>query len=178
MLYLQIQVSTDREEIMGLLLGRTAVLNSRKHLHVESVVILQRSDRKADRVEISPLLLAQAAQEAEMLSQNLGRTIRVLGWYHSHPHITVGPSHVGSSVLLFLQMFQFALTYYFFPDVRTQGMYQMMDDDFVGLIFSAFRKEGDGKVSRSNSNEIKVIFIILKFLVCRHCNDWLSVTRD
>jgi len=24
-----------------------------------------------------------------------GRTTRVIGWYHSHPHITVLPSHVG-----------------------------------------------------------------------------------
>lgn len=24
-----------------------------------------------------------------------GTTTRVIGWYHSHPHITVLPSHVG-----------------------------------------------------------------------------------
>lgn len=24
-----------------------------------------------------------------------GRPVRVVGWYHSHPHITVWPSHVG-----------------------------------------------------------------------------------
>jgi hypothetical protein len=42
---------------------------------------------------------------------------RVIGWYHSHPHITVQPSHV---------------------DVRTQGQYQAMDPGFLGLIFSCF----------------------------------------
>ena len=44
-------------------------------------------------------------------------TLKVLGWYHSHPHITVWPSHV---------------------DVGTQADYQLMDDNFIGLIFSCF----------------------------------------
>lgn len=39
--------------------------------------------------------------------------------YHSHPHITVMPSHV---------------------DVRTQAMYQTMDEGFIGLIFSVFNQ--------------------------------------
>lgn len=43
--------------------------------------------------------------------------IQVLGWYHSHPHITVWPSHV---------------------DVGTQADYQLMDSNFIGLIFSCF----------------------------------------
>lgn len=29
------------------------------------------------------------------MSISTGRTTRVIGWYHSHPHITVLPSHVG-----------------------------------------------------------------------------------
>ncbi|XP_044495299.1 uncharacterized protein LOC123218128 isoform X3 [Mangifera indica] len=55
-----------------------------------------------------------------------GRTTRVIGWYHSHPHITVLPSHV---------------------DVRTQAMYQLLDSGFVGLIFSCF-SEDINKVGR------------------------------
>lgn len=39
--------------------------------------------------------LTAATQTAENLSLKLGKPIRVLGWYHSHPHITVQPSHVG-----------------------------------------------------------------------------------
>ncbi len=39
--------------------------------------------------------------------------------YHSHPHITVLPSHV---------------------DVRTQASYQLLDRNFVGLIISAFNE--------------------------------------
>ena len=42
--------------------------------------------------------------------------------YHSHPHITVLPSHV---------------------DVRTQAMYQSMDEGFIGLIFSVFNQVTD-----------------------------------
>ena len=41
----------------------------------------------------------------------------MVGWYHSHPNITVPPSHV---------------------DLRTQANYQNMGEDFVGLIFSVF----------------------------------------
>ena len=41
--------------------------------------------------------------------------------YHSHPHITVLPSHV---------------------DVRTQAMYQKLDEGFVGIIISAFNQVG------------------------------------
>lgn len=33
------------------------------------------------------------------LATKLGRPIQVLGWYHSHPHITVWPSHVGKLTL-------------------------------------------------------------------------------
>ncbi|CAH8259632.1 unnamed protein product [Arabidopsis lyrata] len=55
-----------------------------------------------------------------------GRTTRVIGWYHSHPHITVLPSHV---------------------DVRTQAMYQLLDSGFIGLIFSCFSEDAN-KVGR------------------------------
>jgi proteasome lid subunit RPN8/RPN11 len=46
-------------------------------------------------------------------------SLRVVGWYHSHPHIPVFPSHV---------------------DVKTQGSYQQFDVGFIGLIFSVFNK--------------------------------------
>jgi proteasome lid subunit RPN8/RPN11 len=35
----------------------------------------------------------------QRLSVQLGKQIRVVGWYHSHPHITVHPSHVGTHLL-------------------------------------------------------------------------------
>ena len=36
-----------------------------------------------------------ASTEAEKLAELTGHPMRVAGWYHSHPHITVWPSHVG-----------------------------------------------------------------------------------
>ena len=70
-----------------------------------------------DRVEASPEQLSRCAAAAEQFTQQGGVRTRVIGWYHSHPHITVLPSHV---------------------DIKTQAAYQMLDDGFVGLIFSTF----------------------------------------
>ena len=72
-----------------------------------------------DRVEASPEQLASAMAVAEKLSERSQTKLRVIGWYHSHPHITVLPSHV---------------------DVRTQGSYQMLDDGFIGIILSTFNQ--------------------------------------
>ena len=44
----------------------------------------------------------------------------MVGWYHSHPHITPLPSHV---------------------DLRTQSNYQLLDKHFIGLIFSVFDRD-------------------------------------
>ncbi|XP_044885787.1 lys-63-specific deubiquitinase BRCC36 isoform X2 [Mauremys mutica] len=96
-------------------------------VHIHSVIILRRSDKRKDRVEISPEQLSAASTEAERLAEITGRPMRVVGWYHSHPHITVWPSHV---------------------DVRTQAMYQMMDQGFVGLIFSCFIEDKNTKTGR------------------------------
>ena len=54
---------------------------------------------------------------ASEFAESLAGARRVLGWYHSHPQITVPPSRV---------------------DTATQATYQTMDQDFVGLIFSVF----------------------------------------
>ncbi|KAF4372392.1 hypothetical protein F8388_027065 [Cannabis sativa] len=158
-------LSTETEEIMGLLLGDIegiAVLRNRSVLagldwglsnyKNGNVIALiwgaspqTRSDRRKDRVETNPEQLAAASAQAEIslllsfntsyyyynefehrMTTSTGRTTRVIGWYHSHPHITVLPSHV---------------------DVRTQGMYQLLDSGFIGLIFSCF-SEDSFKVGR------------------------------
>ncbi|KAK0066502.1 lys-63-specific deubiquitinase BRCC36 [Biomphalaria pfeifferi] len=120
-------LSTEREEVMGLLIGE---VDSSKVLHISSVVLLCRSDKQADRVEISPEQQMDASIKAEQLSKELNRPMRVVGWYHSHPHITVWPSHV---------------------DVRTQFNYQQMDAGFVGIIFSVFNED---KVTKQNRIEV------------------------
>ncbi|MBA0568503.1 hypothetical protein Golob_005995 [Gossypium lobatum] len=85
-----------------------------------------RSDRRKDRVETNP--------EQYRMTASTGRTTRVIGWYHSHPHITVLPSHVDFLLLPS-------------ADVRTQAMYQLLDSGFIGLIFSCF-SEDTNKVGR------------------------------
>ncbi|XP_028641093.1 lys-63-specific deubiquitinase BRCC36 isoform X1 [Arvicanthis niloticus] len=141
-------LSTEKEEVMGLCIGelnddirsdskftytgtemRTVPekMDTIRIVHIHSVIILRRSDKRKDRVEISPEQLSAASTEAERLAELTGRSMRVVGWYHSHPHITVWPSHV---------------------DVRTQAMYQMMDQGFVGLIFSCFIEDKNTKTGR------------------------------
>ena len=110
---------SEKEEIMGLLIGNI-VQNT---AYIYDLCVLERSDKRKDRVEISPEQLASASAYAESLSQIHGVTFRVVGWYHSHPHITVHPSSV---------------------DLRTQEAYQQLDTGFVGLIFNCFGKEADG----------------------------------
>ncbi|CAH0748200.1 unnamed protein product [Diatraea saccharalis] len=115
-------LSTEKEEIMGLLIGE--VHDNGTVVSIASSVILRRLDKKPDRVEISEEQLVQATMRAEELAAEVGRPLRVVGWYHSHPHITVWPSHV---------------------DLATQYMYQRMDSSFVGIIFAVFLTEQSTK---------------------------------
>eukprot|EP01117_Protostelium_nocturnum_P004978 TRINITY_DN1803_c0_g1_i2.p1 TRINITY_DN1803_c0_g1~~TRINITY_DN1803_c0_g1_i2.p1 ORF type:complete len:246 (+),score=46.26 TRINITY_DN1803_c0_g1_i2:187-924(+) len=116
-------LTTEKEEIMGLLLGDITSNDKGQNVaRIMEICILRRSDKRKDRVEISSEQLAAAAQEAEKKGQMLNQTVRVIGWYHSHPHITVHPSHV---------------------DVRTQASYQQLDKGFVGLIISCFNSKAD-----------------------------------
>ncbi|XP_030488452.2 uncharacterized protein LOC115705288 [Cannabis sativa] len=119
-------LSTETEEIMGLLLGDIEYKNGNVIALIWGASPQTRSDRRKDRVETNPEQLAAASAQAERMTTSTGRTTRVIGWYHSHPHITVLPSHV---------------------DVRTQGMYQLLDSGFIGLIFSCF-SEDSFKVGR------------------------------
>ncbi|XP_011622799.1 uncharacterized protein LOC18432652 isoform X1 [Amborella trichopoda] len=113
--------STETEEIMGLLLGDVKYSsNGGGTALIWGASPQTRSDRSKDRVETNPEQLAAASAEAERMTLATGTTTRVIGWYHSHPHITVLPSHV---------------------DVRTQGMYQLLDAGFIGLIFSCFSED-------------------------------------
>ncbi|CAN1278664.1 Lys-63-specific deubiquitinase BRCC36 [Linum perenne] len=138
-------LSTETEEIMGLLLGDILLIavsyqqwqyskNGRVNALIWGASPQSRSDRRKDRVETNPEQLAAASAQAEislvltlivlpdhvLMTAKTGRTTRVIGWYHSHPHITVFPSHV---------------------DVRTQAMYQLLDPGFIGLIFSCFSED-------------------------------------
>ncbi|XP_020888897.1 uncharacterized protein LOC9318562 [Arabidopsis lyrata subsp. lyrata] len=121
-------LSTETEEIMGLLLGDIEYSKNgeRATAMIWAASPQSRSDRQKDRVETNPEQLAAASAQADRMTISTGRTTRVIGWYHSHPHITVLPSHV---------------------DVRTQAMYQLLDSGFIGLIFSCFSEDAN-KVGR------------------------------
>ena len=44
---------------------------------------------------ITQRMISAVCLRGQDLARELQRPMRVVGWYHSHPHITVWPSHVG-----------------------------------------------------------------------------------
>ena len=110
-------LSTEDQEVMGLLLGHW----SEGRASVLEALPLCRSDRRKDRVEVDGAQLAFASELAEE------KGLKVIGWYHSHPHITAAPSAV---------------------DARTQGAYQRLDSGFLGIICAAFQQQ-DGDLDPS-----------------------------
>lgn len=62
---------------------------------VSALSIPPRGEIKKDRVEIMSEDLVNAMEDAKYFSRVTGSNLNVIGWYHSHPHITVWPSNVG-----------------------------------------------------------------------------------
>jgi len=118
-------LSTETEEIMGVCIGE---VNEKKDANSAEILIshvhfFKRSDVKKDRVETSSVEIFEAFQAAENLNNETGRPLKVVGWYHSHPHITVQPSNI---------------------DLGTQINWQRnISKYFVGLIFSVFNEYQD-----------------------------------
>ncbi|KAI9224472.1 JAB1/Mov34/MPN/PAD-1 ubiquitin protease-domain-containing protein [Blastocladiella britannica] len=121
--------TTAHEEVMGLILGDwidippTSMEDTATPESIADVMcflVQRRLDKRPDRVELAPEQLIEAAAHAEQLSVTTGKRVRVIGWYHSHPNITVQPSHV---------------------DVGTQRTQQLMDGRFIGLIMSVFHSD-------------------------------------
>ncbi|KAG8326082.1 BRCA1 BRCA2-containing complex, subunit 3 [Homalodisca vitripennis] len=98
---LQLALSTEKEEVICLLLGETKEDKGKKTVYIYSMKIPHRLDKKKDRVEISIDQLLATRDYAEKLSQQLKKEVTVIGWFHSHPHITVWPSHVGEAFIKF-----------------------------------------------------------------------------
>lgn len=100
--------STEREEIMGLLIGETRVVCVAAQAvrsaaasvfrpdlkccaaqgdagltitQVSHLTIISRVDKQRDRCEVSADQLVGASTQAEMLAATSGRPLRVLGWY-------------------------------------------------------------------------------------------------
>eukprot|EP00730_Choanoeca_flexa_P002135 TRINITY_DN10927_c0_g1_i4.p1 TRINITY_DN10927_c0_g1~~TRINITY_DN10927_c0_g1_i4.p1 ORF type:complete len:159 (+),score=17.10 TRINITY_DN10927_c0_g1_i4:210-686(+) len=110
-------MTTGKEEVAGLLIGLKEDSGAGTVAIVTDVFITVRKDRRPDRVEISAEQLSAGQIHAEHRARQAGLPLTVLGWYHSHPNLTVWPSHV---------------------DLRTQMDFQQLGADFVGLIFSVY----------------------------------------
>ncbi|CAO3698569.1 unnamed protein product [Rhizopus stolonifer] len=121
--------STEKEENIGMLIGywetktsNNPYIGNQTIARIKLISFLTRSDKRKDRVEIAPENLHLAAIQAEELGKQMNQDMMVIGWYHSHPHITVFPSHI---------------------DVRTQLSQQLMDNRFFGIIVSCFDTTSD-----------------------------------
>lgn len=127
---LQLALSTEKEEVICLLMGDTKENDDEgETAHIYAMNIPHRLDKKKDRVEISVDQLLAARDYAEKLSQKTNKEVRVIGWFHSHPHITVWPSHV---------------------DLNTQANYQTLSSSFVGIIGSVFSEDKTSKECEVN----------------------------
>uniref|UniRef100_A0A7S3LKV0 MPN domain-containing protein n=1 Tax=Aplanochytrium stocchinoi TaxID=215587 RepID=A0A7S3LKV0_9STRA len=136
-------LSNEQEEVAGLLLGKwvpldTSTSSSKAEASTKFVAIvykicaLPRADRKKDRVEVSDQDLVKVQQ------QHQGTGINVIGWFHSHPHITIKPSHV---------------------DLKTQGRFQQLDSRFFGIIISCFNETSIEKIAFQSSRTSDLIDI-------------------
>ena len=70
----------------GLLIGD--VTDDGDSVTLTAIRIGRRMTKQKDRVEIDDAVSIEASEYAESMGK------RVLGWYHSHPRITVHPSHL------------------------------------------------------------------------------------
>ena len=107
---------TDQEEVLGLLFGGV----ENKTVSVWGCLNLKRNCKEKDRVEVEDIQLSSAMDKAEELSQQINQKSNLIGWFHSHPNITIFPSHV---------------------DLRSQHNLQTLGVDFIGIIISCYSRD-------------------------------------
>jgi BRCA1/BRCA2-containing complex subunit 3 len=124
---------TEKEEVMGLLLGNTESTKDSLIINIFSTICLTRKCKEKDRVEFDEIQLSMASEISDSLQKEHKIPTYVVGWYHSHPKITIPPSNV---------------------DLNTQFS-QQYQGPFVGLIISCFNSD------LSNINKVfnKYIYI-------------------
>ncbi|XP_060844617.1 lys-63-specific deubiquitinase BRCC36-like [Rhopalosiphum padi] len=111
---------TEKEEVAALLIGQKIIHENGTTVSVSALSIPPRGEIKKDRVEIMSEDLVNAMEDAKHFSRIKGANLNVIGWYHSHPHITVWPSNV---------------------DLQTQLNLQNMDSCFIGIICSSYNTD-------------------------------------
>jgi len=104
---------SSNEEIMGVLIGKIKENEQITIIEITSSHIIKRKYKSKDRVEF-PIEEMSKVLELDELKKN---NTHVVGWYHSHPNITSLPSHI---------------------DLATQLSWQMMEPNFIGLIYSVY----------------------------------------
>jgi len=120
---------TESEEVMGLLLGNVEkAKDDNVVIKVFSTICLTRKCKEKDRVEFDEIQIARACDIAEGLKKEYKIDVHIVGWYHSHPKITIPPSQV---------------------DLNTQFS-QQYQGPFIGLIISCFSNDP------FNTNKIKL----------------------
>ena len=85
---------TEEEEVMGLLLGNEQQKQNKNIINIFSTICLTRKCKQKDRVEFDEIQIAEAVDLAENLKKENKIETNVIGWYHSHPRITIPPSNV------------------------------------------------------------------------------------
>lgn len=129
---------TEAEEVMGILLGRS--INNKSDnttiIQIFSTICLSRKCKEKDRVEFDEIQISQASEIAENLSKVTKTNVNVVGWYHSHPKITIPPSSV---------------------DLNTQFS-QQYQGSFVGIIISCFNSD-QNNVNKVNKDNKNIIFL-------------------
>lgn len=122
---------TEAEEVMGILLGKSVKSKNNENLNtmqIFSTISLSRKCKEKDRVEFDEIQISQASEIAEQISKETSTEINVVGWYHSHPKITIPPSSV---------------------DLNTQFS-QQYQGPFIGIIISCF------SCDQNNTNKVNV----------------------
>lgn len=119
---------TENEEVMGLLLGNVEETKDENIINIFSTICLTRKCKAKDRVEFDEIQISKACEIADSLRREFKVDVNVVGWYHSHPKITIPPSQV---------------------DLATQFS-QQYQGPFVGLIISCFSYD------HTNTNKIKL----------------------
>ena len=124
---------TEEEEVMGILLGQSIkneTPDNSTTINILSTICLSRKCKEKDRVEFDEIQISQASEIADNISRETETNINVVGWYHSHPKITIPPSSV---------------------DLNTQFS-QQYQGSFIGIIISCF-------YSDQNNNNKVFIFV-------------------
>ena len=118
---------TENEEIMGLLIGNEIKKKDSLIINIFSTICLTRKCKEKNRVEFDEIQMSHAIEITNEIKNENKIDANVVGWYHSHPKITIPPSNV---------------------DLNTQKS-QQYQGTFVGLIVSCFSTDSN-KINKIN----------------------------